>query len=336
MIKAETNNELNFKILDNIDAILLVADSNGNIVFANKAIHRILGYSPDKLLGDGWWNLTKNKMNTDDRKSTVADMASGNLDIKNRHLFENAIPTKDGRIVWTQWTNTRTSDGFIIGIAQDITEKKELELKLQLKNIENELLLKEIHHRVKNNLQIISSILSLQFSHINDQAVIKALANCKGRIASMGLVHYQLLESENISSINFKNYITKLAENISYSYIQDRSISTQINCDNVFFSYDLLVNLGLIINEILTNAYKHAFTDQENGIIEITLKLKEANNYQLLVKDNGKGMDLREETQGSKSLGFDIIQGLSEQIKGSLKIENNNGLIYSLEFSQPI
>jgi PAS domain S-box-containing protein len=336
MIKTETNNELNFKIFDNIDSIFLVADSNGNIVFANKAINRILGYSPKELLGDGWWRLTKNKMNINERKLTVAGMASGNIDIKDRNLFENAIPAKDGRIVWTQWTNTLTSDGLIIGIAQDITEKKELESKLILKNLENELLLKEIHHRVKNNLQIISSILSLQFSNINNQTVIDAIAKCKDRITSMGLVHSQLFESENISSIDFKIYITELCKNISNSYRQDRTITTQINCDNVFFSVDLMVNIGLIINELLTNAYKHAFTDQENGIIEITLKLKEANNYQLLVKDNGKGMDLREENQGSNSLGFEIIQALSEQINGSLKFDNNNGLIYSLEFSQPI
>jgi PAS domain S-box-containing protein len=336
MIKTETENELKFKILDNIDAILLVADSNGNIVFANKAVNRILGYSPNELLGDGWWNFTKNKMNINERKSTTAGMASGNIDTKDRHLFENAIPAKDGRIVWTQWTNTRTSDGFIIGIAQDITEKKELESELLIKNLENELLLKEIHHRVKNNLQIISSILSLQFSNINDQAVIEAIAKCKDRITSIGLVHSQLLESENISSINFKMYITELGKNISNSYRQDRSISTQINCDNVFFNVDLMVNLGLIINELLTNAYKHAFTNQENGIIEITLQLKEANNYELLVKDNGKGMDLIKECQRSNSLGFEIIQGLSQQINGSLKFENNNGLIYSLKFSQPI
>ena len=92
MIKPGTNNELNFKILDNIEAILLVADSNGNIVFANKAINRILGYSPNELLGDGWWNLTKNKMNIHERKSTTAGMASGNIEIKDRNLFENAIP----------------------------------------------------------------------------------------------------------------------------------------------------------------------------------------------------------------------------------------------------
>ncbi|MGL4598766.1 MAG: sensor histidine kinase [Bacteroidia bacterium] len=319
-----------FATLDDINAIILVADQKGNIVFANKAIKSILGYEPEDVLGDGWWKLTANEQSTDVRKSTAGDLAAGKIDLKQRHLFENELPTKDGRQVWTQWTNTLTDDGFLVGIAQDITEKKALEAELIRKNQENELLLKEIHHRVKNNLQIISSLLNLQFNNIPDERVLEALSKSKDRINSMAIIHTKLYQSNNLASIDFGSYLDELIASIAKSYAHNNIKYTLKHSEN-FFDIDLAINLGLIVTELLTNAYKHAFKNRKDGLIHIELTSK-GNKHQLTIADNGIG--LNDKSIVAESLGLEIVNALIQQINATLDLISENGLKYIITFER--
>ncbi|NRA12087.1 MAG: PAS domain S-box protein [Crocinitomicaceae bacterium] len=319
-----------FATLDDINAIVLVADANGSIVFANKAIKSILGYEPEDVLGDGWWELTSMKKKTDTRKAKTAAMANGTADLKDRHLFENLLPTKDGRKVWTQWTNTRTADGLLVGIAQDITEKKELEQKLIRKIHENELLLKEMHHRVKNNLQIITSLLNLQFNGIEDKQVIEAIAKSKDRINSMALLHTKLYQSGNLASINFGEYLSELTSSIEASYC-DNNIKCLVKHSQIFFNIDLSINLGLIITELLTNAYKHAFKGRMEGEIQVEITNK-VGKLELIVADNGIG--ITDDIKSTQSLGLEIVLALTEQINGTMDIVSDGGLKYVITFEE--
>lgn len=324
-----TANKKSFATFDDINAIVLVADGNGNIVFANQAVKRILGYEPQEVLGDAWWKLTSNELSTDTRKSVTGDMATGKIDLENRHLFQNILPTKDGRKVWTQWTNTRTPDGFLVGIAQDITEKKRLEEELIRKNQENELLLKEIHHRVKNNLQIISSLLNLQFNGIDDTRVHNALSKSKDRINSMALIHTKLYQSGDLAKINFGAYISELVESIEKSYSPNNNIKCIVKHELAIFDIDLSISLGLIITELLTNAYKHAFVNRNEGLIQVELN-KKGSKYQLIIADNGIGME--NISNVPQSLGLDIANGLIQQIRATVEITSIAGLKYMVTF----
>ncbi|MBL4668808.1 MAG: PAS domain S-box protein [Flavobacteriales bacterium] len=326
-----TKKDSPFATLDDINAIVLVADANGSIIFANKAIKTILGYNPEEVLGDGWWELTSDGENTGTRKAKTAAMANGKESLKDRHLFENLLPAKDGRKVWTQWTNTRTADGFLVGTAQDITEKKKLEEELIRKNCENELLLKEIHHRVKNNLQIISSLLNLQFNNIDNKLVHEALSKSKARINSMALIHTKLYQSENLSSINFGEYINELTASITTSYSTNDSIKCSVKQSQAIFDIDLSINLGLIITELLTNAYKHAFKGRTEGEIQIELTNK-AGKHELIIADNGVG--IMEDRKNSQSLGLEIVKALTEQINGTIDFSSNCGVKYVIAFEK--
>jgi two-component sensor histidine kinase len=249
-------------------------------------------------------------------------------------LFENPIAAKDGSIVWTQWTNTVNAEGLLVGIAQDITHKKTLEQNLIRKNAENELLLKEIHHRVKNNLQIISSMLNLQFNSFDDPAVLEALSKTKDRINSMAILHTKVYLSQALDSINFDDYTNDLAKAIKTSYSDTKNIELDIIKSDVVFDIDLTINLGLIITELLTNAFKHAFTKIKQGRIRVELKVLNPNNYQLIVQDNGPGIDSDLNPNRQKSLGLEIVDALTEQINGTVETDRNKGLKYLITFSK--
>ncbi|MCH2224702.1 MAG: PAS domain S-box protein [Crocinitomicaceae bacterium] len=325
-----------FATFDDIQAIVLVTDENGIIIFVNKAVEDILGYAPEELIGDGWWNVTSRENDHIKRKSDAAALARGELSVLNCHLHENDILTKDGRVVTTQWTVKRTNDGLLVAIAQDITQKKQLEQELIRKNNEKELLLKEIHHRVKNNLQIIISLLNLQFNTIEDNRVFEALTKSKDRIYSMALVHTKLCESENLSSIEFGDYINELVEFITSGYTPNNSIRCTIEHSNPTINIDLAVNLGLITTELVTNSLKHAFKERSKGLIKIKFVLLEKNYYQLSIEDNGVGMNPKS-ISDRHSLGLELVEALIMQIDGKLQITSNNGLQYRITFkSKPI
>jgi PAS domain S-box-containing protein len=322
-----------YATLDDINAIILVSDQEGKIVFANKAVKEILGYNQEEILGDGWWTLTKSNLGATERKSSTISLAKGELSINERHLFENAIVAKDGRVVWTQWTNTINADGYLVGIAQDITIKKSLEAELIRKSNENELLLREIHHRVKNNLQIISSMLNLQFNSIDDPNVLEALNKSKNRINSMALVHSEIYLTKNLASIGFDEYLLGLVRAIEDSYYSGNKIKLVLNKSGATFGIDLTINLGLIINELITNSYKHAFTEIKDGIIDVQLIAIGENKYQLIVQDNGLGTDNNSLSNNQNSIGLEIVYALIDQINGTSEMESLNGLKYTITFN---
>lgn len=326
-----TEKDKPFATLDDINAIVLISDASGSIVFANKAIKTILGYTPDEVLGDGWWKLTSAEDDFNIRKAKIASMATGKTDLKDRHLFESLITSKDNREVWTQWTNTLTADGLLVGIAQDITEKKILEEQLIKKNHENELLIKEIHHRVKNNLQIISSILNLQFNNIDDEHVHEALVKSKNRINSISIIHTMLCQSEGPASANFGEYLCKLTESISYGFSLNSNIKCYVEQSQTFFDVDLSINLGLIVTELLTNAYKHAFKGRAEGIIHVKLSDKEG-KYELIIADDGVGIAKNQTI--NHSLGLEIVYDLVAQINGTINLTSENGFKYTITFNR--
>jgi PAS domain S-box-containing protein len=229
------------------------------------------------------------------------------------------------------------SQGEIIGItgaSTDITEriKGELELKKSLR--EKELLLKEIHHRVKNNLFVVSNLLEFQTDHIDDPKLIKIIKDSQDRIYSMALIHEQLYKSINLDKINFGNYISSLVENLFTSYNNNNLIQLELNIQDIDLNIETANPCGLIVNELISNALKHAFPDGRSGIITIDLYINEKGQINLIVTDNGIGLPKGINYNSYDSLGIELIVTLTKQIKGNIIVESypNQGSKFILTF----
>ncbi len=243
----------------------------------------------------------------------------------------------------TKWYKITTNDfekdssGTVISILQtatDITLLKEKELQLLKKEEaiiqslkEKELLLQEVHHRVKNNLQIITGLLTLQINRATSQEVINQLTDIRSRILSISLIHEELYQSESLARIDVSKYCIRLCNNLAPVYSNEH-IHVQFDFDvepNMFWSLDKATPLGLIINEVICNCYKHAFTEGENGLISIRFHSTE-HHYILEIRDNGKNpvaVDIS--SHGKKTLGGKLISSLMMQLEATLKITTDGG-----------
>lgn len=192
--------------------------------------------------------------------------------------------------------------------------------------LEKETLLKEIHHRVKNNLQLISGMLELQSSKINDDSVREIMEQGQNRIKSMALIHQQLYESEDLGEIDFRKYVIQLTNDIIIT-VNDTNKNIGIVLDIIDFLLDIntAVPMGLIINELVVNAFKHGFLNKKEGTITITLKALEDEYYQLTIYDNGNGLPANFDINNTNSLGLRLVKGLSRQIGGSCEFKNGTG-----------
>ncbi|TRW27523.1 hypothetical protein FMM05_02460 [Flavobacterium zepuense] len=213
--------------------------------------------------------------------------------------------------------------------------RREINLKnstLQSLLNEKEWLLKEIHHRVKNNLQIVMSLLNTQSHFLSDAAAKAAIKNSQHRIHSMSLIHKKLYQSDNVVSINMQVYINELIEYFKQSFDTGQRIRFEADIEPIELKTSQAVPLGLILNEAIINAIKHAFPADREGLISITLKNTSLNNAVLTIKDNGVGMDSNPDDKTLSSLGLKLINGFSGELDGHLAFVNNSGLTICLEF----
>ena len=200
--------------------------------------------------------------------------------------------------------------------------------------VEKDLLIKEVHHRVKNNLQIISSLLKLQSGKSSNEEVKNSLFEAQERINSMALLHQLLYRNNEVTNLSFNNYLSNLITQISSSFsLIDKNFKIESSLIELELNLDMAIPLGLITNEIISNAYKHAFSAKEGGIISVRLSQIVKNTYQLKISDNGNGLPPDFDLSSIDSLGLDIVFVLSNQINAELKIYNSNGANFEILFS---
>lgn len=323
-------------LLNSLNAVVLIANSSGEIIYANAAVKKIYHLEPEQILGSGWWTLTStSEQEALKRQEIMIKIANQKIDAQPFNLLERPFKRDDGKIIWTQWTNSIISNNRVIGIAQDITEKKILEEQLKIKNNDNELLLQEIYHRVKNNLQIILSLLKFEFEDITDKQSINALNKTKARVHSMSLLHQQLCNLKVAEDFNLKKYIDSLLKEVFNLYGCEAEVvlTTTVLCKNI--SDKLIVNLGLLLVEIVSNALKHAFENKKLGTINVTINKETINGQKTIitVEDNGKGINKDVDFNNPTSLGFEILNSLTEQVDGQLKLKSDsNGTKVTMEF----
>ena len=228
-----------------------------------------------------------------------------------------------------------------IKAAQENLEEKYREIRqknnlLQSSLQEKVLLIKEVHHRVKNNLQIISSLLKLQANNLSDSQSIDAFNESQQRIRSMALIHEKLYKNGNFVKLNLEEYVKDLLNSLFITYkLSTYKVSRNIEIGNIPVDVDIAITLGLLINEIVTNSIKYALSNADNGIISIKLKSYEKNCYSLVIKDNGKGFPAEINVDESESLGIMLIKTLTEQLQGTIKFNSNNGAEVIIDFPIP-
>ncbi|MDE2430471.1 MAG: PAS domain S-box protein [Burkholderiales bacterium] len=227
-----------------------------------------------------------------------------------------------------------TADGvMVLSSIVDISDRKQKEVRIQAALKEKDLLLGEIHHRVKNNLQIIHSLLNLQSSQIADSAVKGMLMDSQNRIQSMALIHQTLYQSNDFARVDFSGFLEALVPTIVASYgVDTKNLSLNIDAGAVFLPINSAIPCGLLINELVTNSLKHAFLDGQAGEISVILALQDNGNILLTVADTGVGIDENLDINNIETLGLRLVTLLSQQLNGELTIQRQKPTKFSLEF----
>jgi PAS domain S-box-containing protein len=253
--------------------------------------------------------------------------------------FEWALEDLAGETVWFQmFVNPIRSDDArseVSCIAYDITERKEMEVQIRSALKEKEVLLQEVHHRVKNNLQVISSMLNLQRRFVADPGLLQVLEESQNRIATMSFIHESLYRATDFSSIGFSEYLQRLAGNLMTSYARrDCRIELKTDLAPVFLKLDQAIPCGLIVNELLSNAMKYAFLGRSEGVVTLRVA-SSGGRVDIEVRDDGVGLPAGFDAKSSDSLGMYLVQALTEQLDGELKIGEGPGSSFLVSFTPP-
>ena len=221
-----------------------------------------------------------------------------------------------------------------IRLNQEIDERKRAEEQAKNSLKEKDILLREIHHRVKNNMQIISSLLNLQSQYVKDKESLEMFRKSRDRILSMAFVHEKLYQSEDLTKIDFDGYIRSIAQHLLRTCsIDPGAVKLNINCSDVLLSVDVAVPCGLIINELISNAFKHAFPEGRKGEITIDFHPDGDNRLTLVVSDTGIGLPEDIDIRSSKTLGLQLINDLVDQLKGTMDVERDGGAAFRITFT---
>jgi PAS domain S-box-containing protein len=304
---------------------------DGRFLKMNRELGRILGYSEGELLGGTFQALTHPEDQTIDADQAQA-LASG--DITHYHAEKRCIH-KSGRSVWVSLSVALVHgpDGeprMLVAEVQDTTEQKGNEAQLLSSVVEKEVLLKEIHHRVKNNLQVISSILRLQGKHSSSPEVRGMFQDSQARIQTMALIHEELYRSKNLASIDFAVHLQDLSTMLGRLFATPGcSIRMELAVESMILNLDTAVPLGLVANELITNALKHAFTGRRAGMISIALQLRDS-SFTLTVADDGVGFPADFDLDSSGSLGLHMIRVLARQLRAKITVEREGRNAISL------
>jgi PAS domain S-box-containing protein len=220
-----------------------------------------------------------------------------------------------------------------IEMVEDITERKNMEDSIKASLREKEVLLKEIHHRVKNNLQVISSMLNLQSAYVKDKQALDLFTESRNRVKSMALIHEKLYQSKDLARIDFGDYVRTLAEDLFHSYrMGPADIKLTIDIEDVLLDIDKALSCGLIINELVSNSLKYAFPPDTAGQISISLHSDADGIFTLIVSDNGKGVPENIDFRYVKSLGLQLVSLLTEQLDGAIEVEGKGGTSFTISF----
>lgn len=316
------------------DNSVIIFNNKLELEWANKAFTRITGYTVKELNMDKPVTLYDISTHPD-----IKNLTAFAIENKRSSAYESSFTDKEGKQIWVSSTlnpifNANDQLHKVVVVDTDITYRKKMEEQITSALHEKGLLLKEIHHRVKNNLQIIISLFNLQSGFITDKEAYRALREGQERIKSIALIHDRFYQAEGTSRIDFDEYIKRLCDNILISSGVSRDkISLAIKAEKIALDIDQAVPCGLIINEVINNSIRHAFNGDKEGTLEIIFR-PDGSQVLLQIGDNGIGMDESIDFENPETLGLQLIRVLAEQIDAEIKLDRKNGVTYSIRFTK--
>lgn len=319
------------QILSSTNEGIFGMDLKNNCTFINKSAVKLIGYNPRTEKGKNIHEIVHDSITNEKIKKEDQCPICIALNTKKSYVNDNYIfKSSNGKLFPVQYSsNPIIEHGKVKGAVvsfQDITERKNSEKMIKDSLKEKDILIKEIHHRVKNNMQIISSMLNLQSNNVDDERALRTLRDSQNRIQSMAIIHEKLYRSGDLSGIKLDEYIKDLVNHLetSHNILSDNIIIKQ-KIDDVFLGIDTAITIGLIINELLSNIFKHAFTKTGRGIVEITYQSRGEMPSILSIKDNGKGFPKEFNFEQTESLGLQLVSTLVKQLNGTIKLNRNPG-----------
>lgn len=328
--------ELFRQVFDEAPIAISLIDLETLKIAQRNSVHReMFGYSDAELSAMSLADFT-HPDDADADLEQIHNLIDGSI---LRFQIEKRFIKRNGDVMWTNLTATliRDQNGnphYSMGMIEDITARKQAEEQLKTSLKEQEVLLKEIHHRVKNNLQTVSSLLALQMSSIHDPEILAPFKESQNRVKAMALIHEKLYQSSSLAQVNLAEYIRKLAMDLLYSYNAPSVIRLHVDVPEIELPLDAVIPCGLIINELVSNALKYAFPDGRSGEVSILFFKLDANQYTLVVQDNGVGVPETVDFQTAKSLGLRLVHAFSRKLRGTLELDRSSGSTFKITFSR--
>lgn len=313
--------------------IALVA-LDGRFLRVNRALCALTGYAESELLATTF-SAISHPSDADYEARQMALLKTSRLqsyDLEARYLH------KAGNVIHAVLSVSLVRDGqgvprYTIKQLQNITDRKRAEQTTQASLREKEVLLKEIHHRVKNNLQIVSTLLDLQSEHTADQQALQMFKESQGRVRSMALIHERLYRSKDLAGVDFKEYVRQLTDDLYRAYkLSDDMIVLDVDVDVPPLPIDIAIPCGLLINELISNALKHAFGSVSEGSIRVVLHRNTESMNVLTVADSGVGIPSHLDFRNTRSFGLQLVNTLVEQLNGSIELVRGQGTTFSITF----
>lgn len=313
-------------LMESISEGIFVVDKSDLVIRLNEAGADMLGVNKDYMIGSSitpFIHLTNYKEQNSSEKRKEYELET---------IAHKKIPVLFSK---SELYENNAKIGSVI-VVRDISNIKQAENKLRKSLKEKEVMLAEIHHRVKNNLAVVSGLLQLQVLKSESEEVTRALSDSQLRIQSIALIHEKLYGNDSLAFINFEKYIEDLIKTIEKTYVnEDKNVTVRLLLEPVSLTVNQAIPCSLLVNEVLVNAYKHAFTEQMEGIITIQIAEKDERIY-IKISDNGKGLSENQE-ELEDSLGFTLIETLSGQLDGTYTFKNKSkdkgsGTVFNLNF----
>ncbi len=332
-LAALRESETRFRVLAETTPTIILIMQRGKVVYANSAAENATGYSKDDLmsmsLAESAAVISGGYHEAGDRKVMMSEMRPGET-----VRYEMKVKTRSGEERWLDVAAGILQfheDSAVLVTGFDITDRRMADERLKASLHEKEVLLKEIHHRVKNNLQVVSSMLNLQSMNIEDPWLNGVFRESQDRVRSMALIHEKLYQSGDLSRIDFNEYVQNLTAYLLRSYGSGGTIKLNTDVGDILLCVDLAIPCGLIINELVTNSLKYAFPEGRAGTITISMR-REDREYTLVIGDDGIGMPDDLDCRKSGSLGLQLVDTLNEQLEGSIGMSQANGTWFKIKF----
>lgn len=320
-------------IIQSMGDMLFVTNEAGEVQLSNKTVYRKLGYTLEDFDNFSIWNLFKENELKEIKKVAEKNKVSVTE-------LETELISKNGESVPVILSSSTLEDEMgdnmsLVFVASDITVQKESEKKISASLHEKNILLAEIHHRVKNNLAVISGLLQMQMWNMEDEKAQKALQQSQLRIQSIALVHEKLYQNETFADISISEFVKELVDAVSKSFDQgEKEIELRFNLDDITMNINQAIPFSLLMNECVVNSYKHAFDGRDEGMISIELK-KNQDKMRVDINDNGVGLPESFEFEKQQTLGMTLIRTLVSQLRGEAHFENDGkGTHFQLEFTR--